>query len=130
MGDRVEMRQYVAGDSPRMILWNVYARTRKLMVRVNERAFMLRPGACAYLIAGPGDEAAASVARTVIERKLLGESWAFGADGSPDPATDASAVREILARSSQATDEVREEASLAYSQTLSSSSSRGTTRSR
>ena len=55
-GDRVDMRQYSPGDSPRMILWKVYARSRKLLVRVPERALTARPRFCAYFVAGPDDE--------------------------------------------------------------------------
>lgn len=83
-GDRVDMRQYVPGDSPRMILWKVYARNRKLMVRINERALTVRPRGCAYLVAGAGDEPSAGVARVILERGVLGEPWCFGADGSGD----------------------------------------------
>jgi len=101
-GDRVEMRPYVPGDPIRMILWKVYARSGKLMVRVPERAVAPRPGACAYFIAGPGDEAAAGVARTFIERRLPGESWCFGADGSPGATSDPQNAITRLARSGSA----------------------------
>ena len=37
-GDRIELRRYVPGDSARFIHWKVFGRTRKLMVRVPERA--------------------------------------------------------------------------------------------
>ena len=79
-GDRVDMRQYVRGDPPRLILWKVFARTRKLMVRVPERAITAQPRTCAWLIRGPHDEAAAALARVVLERSLLGDGWRFGAD--------------------------------------------------
>jgi hypothetical protein len=81
-GDRVDMRQYTPGDSPRMILWKVYAHTRKLLVRVPERALTARPRFCAYFVAGPQDEPGAGFARVVLERGFLGENWRFGADGS------------------------------------------------
>ncbi|CAN0340277.1 unnamed protein product, partial [Phaeothamnion confervicola] len=38
IGDRMDMRRYAAGDPPRFILWKVYARSGKLMVRIPERA--------------------------------------------------------------------------------------------
>lgn len=79
-GDRVDMRQYVRGDPPRLILWKVFARTRKLMVRVPERAITAQPRTCAWLVGGPQDEAAAALARVVLERSLLGDGWRFGAD--------------------------------------------------
>jgi hypothetical protein len=102
MGDRVDMRQYTRGDPPRMILWKVYARTRKLMVRVPERAITARPRVCAYLVAGAGDEAAASVLRVLVEQELLGLGWRFGADGSDHYAGTPQEALEILARSGQA----------------------------
>ena len=52
-GDRVDMRRYAPGDPPRLILWKVFARTRKLMVRVPERAVVTQPRTCAYLVSGP-----------------------------------------------------------------------------
>ncbi len=82
-GDRVDMRQYSRGDSPRTILWKVYARTRRLMVRVPERALSARPKVCSYLVTGPRDEAAAAVCRVLIESQLLGPEWRFGSDGLP-----------------------------------------------
>jgi len=83
-GDRVDLRRYGPGDSPRLILWKVYARTRRLFVRTPERALEAAPRTCAYLVADPGDEPAATLARTVLERNLLGEAWRFGADGAED----------------------------------------------
>jgi len=85
-GDRVDMRRYAQGDPVRLILWKVYARTRKLLVRIPERAMASNPRACAYFVAGRNDEASAALARVMIERELLGESWRFGADGATDAA--------------------------------------------
>lgn len=82
-GDRVDMRQYTKGDSPRTILWKVFARTRRLMVRVPERALAPRPKVCAYMVTGPRDEAAAAVCRVLLEADLLGPDWRFGCDGAP-----------------------------------------------
>lgn len=98
-GDRVEMRRYGPGDPARHILWKTYARSRKLMVRIPERALIPRPRACAYLVRGPGDEAGAALARVVLEQGLLGEGWRFGADGSRDPAADLETALDVLARS-------------------------------
>ncbi|MEW6278594.1 MAG: DUF58 domain-containing protein, partial [Candidatus Eremiobacterota bacterium] len=94
-----EMRQYSPGDPPRLILWKVYARTRKLMVRVSERAIIVQPRTCSYLVAGTGDDAVASLARSVLERELLGQGWRFGADGSPKPTSDLGEALRALARS-------------------------------
>ncbi len=85
-GDRVDMRRYAQGDPVRLILWKVYARTRKLLVRIPERAMAMNPRTCAFFVAGPGDEGSAALARVVIEQGLLGESWRFGADGAKEAA--------------------------------------------
>lgn len=98
-GDRVDMRQYVPGDSPRMILWKVYARNRKLMVRINERALTVRPRGCAYLVAGPGDEPSAGMARIILERGVLGEPWCFGADGGGETVSTLAMALPALAAS-------------------------------
>jgi hypothetical protein len=98
-GDRVDMRQYAPGDSPRLILWKSYARTRKLLVRVNERALTARPRSCAYLVAGKGDEAGAGLMRVILERGFLGESWRFGADGSANYACNLADALHLLTQS-------------------------------
>lgn len=104
LGDRIEMRQYVPGDPSRNIIWKVYARNRKVMVRMPERALTSKPRTCAYMVSGPGDEASAGLARVVIEHKLLGENWCFGADRSPGSATTAAEALELLARSGNPSD--------------------------
>ncbi len=98
-GDRVDMRQYAPGDPPRLLLWKIYARTGKLMVRVPEAAVSTAPRSCAYLVSGPGDEVVASLARTVVENRLLGDGWRFGADGSPLSVTTAEESLRLIARS-------------------------------
>ncbi len=97
-GDRVDIRKYGHGDPLRMILWKVYARTRKAFVRVPERALEPAPRLCAYLPANPWDEPPARLARTLLERGLLGPGWRFGADGAED-AGDLDRALEALARS-------------------------------
>lgn len=91
-GDRVDIRKYGHGDSMRMILWKVYARTRTLVVRVPERALEAAPRVCAYLPADSADEPAARLARTMLEENLLGAAWRFGADGAEDAETLDSAL--------------------------------------
>ena len=98
-GDRVDMRRYTPGDPPRMLLWKVYARTGKLMVRVPEAAITTAPRTCAYLVAGSGDESLASVARTVVEANLLGQGWWFGADGSEKSVDKQEQALQLIARS-------------------------------
>lgn len=87
-GDRVELRRYVPGDSARFIHWKVFGRTRKLMVRVPERALSRARRTVAYLVAGRHDEAAAAAARAAIEEGALGTDWQFGADGAPEATSD------------------------------------------
>lgn len=97
-GDPIDMRRYTHGDSPRLILWKVFARSRKLLVRLPERAVAARRRTCAYLVAGPGDEASAALARAVVEQGLLGEGWRFGADGSAEAAhTETEALDTLVA---------------------------------
>jgi hypothetical protein len=98
-GDRVDMRQYTPGDSPRMILWKIYSHTRKLLVRIPERALTARPRFCAYFVAGPQDEPGAGFMRVVLERGFLGENWRFGGDGSPAAAGRLDEALDILVRS-------------------------------
>lgn len=100
-GDRVELRRYVPGDSARFIHWKVFGRTRKLMVRVPERALSRARRTVAYLVAGPGDEAAAAAARAAIEEGALGIDWQLGADGSPEPTDDPNeALHKVLSSAS------------------------------
>jgi hypothetical protein len=98
-GDRVDMRRYSPGDPPRLLLWKIYARTGKLMVRVPEAAITTAPRTCAYLVAGPGDETVASLARTLVESNLLGDGWRFGADGSPSSVDKKEEALRVICRS-------------------------------
>ena len=98
-GDRVDMRRYTPGDPPRLLLWKIYARTGKLMVRVPENAITTAPRTCAYMCAGPGDESLASLARTVVEENMLGQGWRFGADGSDKSVEHRDQALRLIARS-------------------------------
>lgn len=98
-GDRIEMRKYSQGDSSRDIIWKVFARTRKLMVRVPERAVTAQPRSCAYLIAASGDTVSANLALTILQRRMLGDNWAFGADGTPGLITSMGPAVQALSRS-------------------------------
>ena len=102
-GDRVELRRYVPGDSARFIHWKVFGRTRKLMVRVPERALSRSRRTVAYLVAGAHDEAAAAAARAAIEEEALGTEWQFAADGAPDATSDRSeALHKVMTSSRHA----------------------------
>jgi len=107
-GDRVEMRQYAPGDPLRMVLWKVYARSGKMMVRTPERSVAERKRGCAYLVTSPQDDATAAAARVSIERGLLGDDWCFAADGVDKEANDdRDGAFEIIARSGEAKAEDR-----------------------
>ena len=85
-GDLVETRRYGPGDPCRLILWKTYARTRRLLVRVPERALAPARNVVAYLVAGDGDEPTASIAREFIE--AAGIDVVFQADGAERAARD------------------------------------------
>ncbi len=96
-GDLVEMRAYAHGDSMRHVLWKAYARTRRLLVRMPERALAPGPVSVAFLVAGPDDEASAGAARLYIEAGLLGADLMFCADGATAPArTPRDALEQIV----------------------------------
>ena len=103
VGDRVDMRQYAAGDPPKLLLWKVYARTGRLMVRQPERAIAPTPRTCAYLVAGALDETCAGLMRTILESGLLGSGWRFGADGNEGHCDRVSEALTFLARSGNIT---------------------------
>ena len=96
-GDRVELRKYAPGDPARFIHWKVFSRTRKLVVRVPERALTLSRRTVAYLVSGASDNASAAAARVSVEAGALGEEWVFGADGSAGKTSErAEAVARIV----------------------------------
>jgi dienelactone hydrolase len=95
----MEIRRYVPGDSPRHILWKIYARTGQLNVRLPERSIDPAKKTVAYLLAGEGDEASAAAARVALENGLLGVAWLFGADGNTGPLDELPAALEAIARS-------------------------------
>lgn len=98
-GDRLDLRAYAPGDPIKYVLWNVFARTRELVVRTPERALSAARKTLAYLVAGAGDEPAAGAARVAVDVGALGGDWAFGADGVEGPALTKEAALEALARS-------------------------------
>lgn len=100
-GEMIEMRRYVYGDPLRHVLWKAFARTRKLLVRTPERAITPLPSVCAFMVAGPEDEAAASAARYFLEEGLLGRDYLFSADGATAPTSDAAEALDQLIRSAR-----------------------------
>lgn len=103
-GDFIEMRGYTAGDPLKKILWKVYARTGKLLVRVSEKAVSPVPRTLAYLIAGEGDEATAGAARRLVESRQLGHDVLFSTDGEPIPVTEPVDALDQIVRSHEARD--------------------------
>jgi hypothetical protein len=101
-GDRVDMRPYVPGDPLRTVLWKVYARSGRMMVRIPERSVAERRRGCGYLVTGTRDDAAAAAARVSVERGLLGDDWCFGADGVNNYADETGGALEIIALSGNA----------------------------
>ena len=98
-GDRMEIRRYAPGDSARDVMWNVYAKTRRLHVRLRERAVDPSRRLVGYLVAGARDEASAAAARVALETGALGDEWTFGADGTPGGHTELASALEAVARS-------------------------------
>jgi hypothetical protein len=98
-GDRVELRRYTPGDPARFIHWKVFARARKLVVRVPERALTKARRTIAYLVSGEGDEAVAGAARVSVEQGTFGPEWVFGADGTAGEASEPAAAVERIVRS-------------------------------
>lgn len=96
-GELVEMRRYAAGDPVRHILWKVYARSRKLMVRNPERAIAPKPAMVGFFVAGDGDEPSASTARLFLEEGLLGADFLFAAEGATRPTSDVGeAIEQVI----------------------------------
>jgi hypothetical protein len=98
-GERADMRAYSPGDPIKFILWKVFARTGDLVLRTPERAFSPAKQTTAYLVTGEGDEAAAGVARLLVETNSLGSKWVLGADGSDVEAKGPQQAMELIARS-------------------------------
>ncbi len=96
-GELVEMRRYAAGDPVRHILWKVFARSRKLMVREPERAIAPKPAMVGFFVAGANDEPSASTARLFLEEGLLGADFVFAAEGSTRPTSNVGeAIEQVI----------------------------------
>lgn len=104
VGDRVDMRRYVAGDPLRLLLWKVYARTGELMVRTPERAVSPAVRIIAYLPATAADEPAAAAARVAIDSGVLGRAWSFFADGGQHVTERAEEAQSLVVSSSRVRD--------------------------
>jgi hypothetical protein len=98
-GDRLELRRYGHGDPARLIVWKIFGRTRKLIVRQPERALARAHSVAAYLVTGASDEPAAAAARVAVETGALGLQWVLGADGVARDAHREDQALELIAAS-------------------------------
>jgi len=97
LGELVDMRRYAPGDPVRHILWKVFARSRRLMVREPERAIAPKPAMVGFFVAGPADEPSASTARLFLEKGMLGSDFVFAAEGANHPTSNvAEAVEQVI----------------------------------
>jgi hypothetical protein len=120
-GEYIEMRRYTPGDPLKLVLWKVYARTRRMLVRTPERAVAPCEKTLAYLVAGAGDEPAAGIARAVLENGSLGTDFLFGADGGEVPTRNLHEALEQVVRSANA----RQQGGMGLGQFLSQGESQG-----
>ncbi len=98
-GDMVELRRYQPGDPLRRIVWKVFARSRKLVVRGPERAEDPTERATLYLVAGPGDGATASLLMELVLSDGIRGRWVLGVSGYPAVCEDRSSALRALAAS-------------------------------
>jgi hypothetical protein len=97
-GDLIDMRRYAVGDPLKHVLWKVYARTGRLLVRMPERAVRPLRKTLVYFIAGEGDEPAAGIARALLEAGCFSPQFWFRADGQRTATCDVrEAVHQIAA---------------------------------
>ncbi len=95
-GDPLDLRAYAQGDSIRMVLWKVYARSRTLVVRTPERALSPYDETRAYLVIGEGDDAAAGAVRVAARHASLGGRWMLSVDGLAGEARDIASAERLL----------------------------------
>ena len=90
-GELIEMRRYQAGDPLRLVLWKVFARSRKLVVRSPEPAIVEQNDMFVYFVSGLDDEASASMARALLGAyQDEANNLCFAADGAKRIVKDAS----------------------------------------
>lgn len=100
-GDLMESRSYAAGDPLKRIHWKVFARTRRLMVRLPEKSLTPSERLVACFVAGEGDEPTAGLARSMLEHGQLGGDFVFCADGAVEPTSNSEAALRQIVRSVQ-----------------------------
>ena len=102
VGDRIDLRRYTPGDPARFIHWKIFGRTRKLVIRVPERAWMEHPRKLVFFVAGDSDEASASTLRSALEAHAFGEQWEFCASGMEHTVSTQEDALDALIESKQA----------------------------
>jgi hypothetical protein len=100
-GDRFDMRHYYPGDPIRFVLWKIFAKSRRLLIRTPERAIAPDRRTIAYMVAADGDEPAAGAVRMAVDTGVFGPNWLLGTDGNPVVVTDKVHALDLLALSAQ-----------------------------
>jgi len=85
-GDLTEMREYQEGDSIRLMLWKVLAKTggQRKMVRTEERVESQRTALFFFPTRNPDDERAASFVKYYFRQRELAGDWVFGLSGDEE----------------------------------------------
>jgi Protein of unknown function DUF58 len=95
-GDPMDMRGYGRGDPLKHILWKIWARTGRLLVRTPEQALSPCQKTLAYFVAGPSDEPSAGITRAVLESGWLGADFLFAADGGEATSCVPEAIEQLI----------------------------------
>ena len=101
VGDWVDLRRYVWGDPLRMIVWKAFARTRKLMVRQQERSILPDRTIGLYLAPDRADEPAASIINSLIQHILARETFFFMSEPAGVVAKNQKDTMELLLESAR-----------------------------
>ncbi len=101
VGEMIEMRRYQAGDPLRFILWRIFGKTRKLLVRAPERAIVDSRNLVLCFVSGMKDDASAKLARVMIEDMDTEKEgrMLFIADGTDGPSDETTAAMDDLIHS-------------------------------
>lgn len=103
VGDYMEMRAYQRGDPVKHIVWKAYAKNRRLLVRVPEKAVSQSKKTVAYLVTGKNDEPAASLAWMTLSGGYLGKDFLFATDGDEKMVSNREEALKKVVESSNAT---------------------------
>ena len=72
------MRKYVHGDSPRKIIWKIFARTRDVLVRIPETARSPYIKVGGFLGVSESDGPTAGLSYLYINNNFNSREWIFG----------------------------------------------------